>query len=143
VKSLTADEKGTIRTVKKKINTVVIEESRSLTKQIKEEMKGRRGIRSDRVRMLEKQRDSLKPITGDPVHLKVEGCSILIDYQVVRRAMRLTERFQRDVRIQESTLIIEYRGQKTVGTMELHRLPRWEEELLNLPLIDLKEGEQK
>lgn len=137
MRPLNDDEKGTIRTVKQKVNAVINQERKALTQQLKEEMRGRRrGVRSDRARAFEKQRDTLKPITGDPVQLKVGDSQILLDYQVVRKAMRLTERFQRDIRIEDDALKIEYRDFRTLGDIELYPL-KGHERLENLPVVEV------
>jgi hypothetical protein len=139
MRALTVEEKDAIRIVKQRVNAVVKRERKALTQQLKEEMRGRRGVRSDRARKLEKDRDSLKPMTpmtGDPVHLKMGDSQILIDYKVVQRAMRLTQRFQRKIFFRNDLLVIEYAGKSNKGFIELYQL-QGHEGLENLPTVEI------
>jgi hypothetical protein len=139
MRALTVEEKETIRVAKKKVNEVINQERKSLSTKLKEEMKGRRGIKTEYARTLELKRSYLKPITGDPVHLKNGESQILIDYQLIRKAMRLTKSFQRKVFIGRDLLVIEYAGKNSKGSIEVYQF-QGHERLENLPVIDMREG---
>jgi UDP-N-acetylenolpyruvoylglucosamine reductase len=75
-------------------------------------------------------------IKGDPVYLKMGDSQILIDYQVARKALRLTNNFQRKIFTRSDLLVIEFAGKNNKGFIELYQF-QGHEGLENLPVVDL------
>jgi hypothetical protein len=101
--------------------------------------KGNRGYLSEEARRLVKQRDAVPNIVGTPVWIAGDAL-IIMDYDKVKAALRLTKGMARTITTGCNGLTIRYDSAKIRGEMVIHQLPEAYKLLEGLPIIGLEEG---
>ncbi|AYP68424.1 hypothetical protein HWB91_gp54 [Bacillus phage vB_BboS-125] len=137
IRDLTAEEKASIKKQKDKANKHYNEIKKSLTQQLREASKGQKGHITDRMRQLQRSRDAVPAIKGTPVVFLLEGKEIKLNYDLIKKALRLTKGFTRTVSIEGLYLIIQYENKTGKGRYEFIQLGD-EYTLLELPAVELE-----
>lgn len=137
VRDLTTEEKASIKKQKDKANAHYNQIRKSITAQLKEARKGQKGHVTDRMRQLERSRDAVPTIKGTPVKFLVDGKEILLNYDLIKKALRLTKAFTRTIGIEGLYLVIAYENKKGKGRYEFIQLSD-EYTLLDLPVVELE-----
>ena len=132
MRALTTEEKAKIRKVKDAVNRSRSAKRKELTQQI------RRASYQERAD-LKAQRESLVPITGDPVHVQL-GTEILppIDYERFRKTVRSVRGLMiQRIFIDGQQLVLEYRGPGMDGRAEFIQPSEYTELNGLLPVVEL------
>lgn len=142
LRALTTDEVAQIKTAKHEANQVLTDRRKELSFRIK---KLRKFGHQD-VRQLEKERESIRIVTGSPVVIAVDGDSMFIDYELLKKFDRMLDprNWQRSFQMKrilgKPILTIQYQKNKQSGVLELYELPAYQTELLkNLPVVEVSE----
>lgn len=139
VRKLTDRQKADINEAKRKANEVIRARRKAITAEIRklEKLEKTAITRSVALTCLDDQLNELKPVTGRPAHVSVNGGSVCLDYDLLYKLDRsLAKRYwHRTMWVQPGiSLTIEYQ----TGTAELYELPSyWVGMLSDLPIIEL------
>jgi hypothetical protein len=141
IRPLTNEEAAKIKKAKQAANEVLKEQRKDLTKEINNLRKvpgsyGKKATLDD----LEQQLKKLQAITGNPVIFSMNGNTMCIDYELLKKLNKSLDprRFSRKIGIEKKQLTIEYwRNQHHKGTITLYELPLYQ--LLNgLPTVKIE-----
>lgn len=143
MRDLTQKEKNHIKAVKDRRNTEIraakkrmIEEYRKHARREKEA--GRRGYLTVEMKKLQEARDAMYLLKGTPVYFEVEGEKILLNYDTIKKALRLTHGLTRVTAVEGLYLEIKYTGNGVKGKFEFIQLPDHYRTLQGLPTIELE-----
>ena len=152
LRPLTPSELQTIETIKDATNAVLKASRKMLTEKIVDARKKTSPFHAN-LKQLEKQRDSIELITGQPVILQVYNERLFMDYEFIRKMCRglINKDWKLSFRIWPiyNCLIIAYQSQITlsgttrprdIGSMELNALPLKQHMFLqDVPVIQIEE----
>ena len=140
LRKLTDEELVQIKKSKDDANKVIKAQRKKLQADIKIYQ---RTTNSTKLNRLIKQLDELSVITESPVLVKVEGVSLCVNYDLLKKFERSLYKSNfrcSDIKIHVKSLIIRYGKHGQSGAVELFELPEHQVKLLTvLPIINLKE----
>jgi len=140
IRKLTDEEIERIKKSKDDANKIIKAQRKKLQAEIKTYQKT---THFNKLNLLIKQLDKLSVITESPVLVKVEGVSLCINYDLLKkfeRALYKSNLRCSDIKIDGKSLMIRYGKHGQSGAVELFELPEHQVKLLTvLPTINLKE----
>jgi len=137
VRKLTDEEKAKIKAAKQAANDTIKAKRKTIQAQIKELEKATPFSKTQILKSLEDQLDELQLITGHPAHISIDGDSVCLNYDMVKKLDWSLRRVSRNMRVRPGlSLTFEY----PTGMVELYELPAYQVKLLSnldLPVIEI------